>query len=276
MLHIKFTTDLGAVVTVDASSVEEVVELQCRYGRMGWYSGEVPSGGFIFPLENESDFDWALIGGRKITTKEGDEVVICRGYSYKRRELEAVETKKLTMPKAVKYSRGAKPTDALHLREKADGDIEYVTLAIFRGGRRQDRYAESAANVAPARSSAPPVPERQPAPPAPSSVRVMDTSGFAELGGGPTLEAEQVAELRTLLAEVGFDLADTAGRKTFLEQRLGRSLKRLNDMFVSEFESERVFLRTAKGKAEVRAFLAKPAPRRGEVSGNRPSAGAGA
>lgn len=145
MLHIEFTTDLGARVTVDASSVEEIIELQRRYGRMGWYSGEVPSGGFIFPLENEPDFDWALLGGRKITTKEGEEVVICRGYSYKRRELEAVETKKLTMPKAVKYSRGARPTDPEHLREKADGDIEYVTLAIFRGGRRQERYAAKGA-----------------------------------------------------------------------------------------------------------------------------------
>lgn len=140
-MQIHFITDLGARVTIEVSGPEELLAAQRQYGRLGWYSGEVPAGGFQFPLDNESDFDWSLIGGRKFTTAEGEEAVYCRGTVYKRRELEAVDSRKLTLPRAVKYSRGARPTDPPHLREKSDGEIEYVTLAIFRGGKRQDRYA---------------------------------------------------------------------------------------------------------------------------------------
>lgn len=141
MLHIEFTTDLGARVTVDVDSPEQLLEVQRRYGRLGWYSGEVPAGGYQFPLDNEADFDWALIGGRKFSTDDGEEAVYARGSVWKRRELDAVDTRKLRLPKAVKYSRGARPTDPEHLREKSDGEIEYVTLAMFRGGKRQERYA---------------------------------------------------------------------------------------------------------------------------------------
>lgn len=141
-MHIEFTTDLGAKVTVSIKGPEELLAALRKYGRHGWYSGEVPAGGYQFPLENEHDFSWALIGARKFTTSEGEEAVYCRGHVYKRRELEAVNSKKLTLPAAVKYSRGAKPTDPPHLRERTDGEIEYVSLAIFRGGKRQDRYAE--------------------------------------------------------------------------------------------------------------------------------------
>ncbi len=142
MLYVEFTTDLGAKVTVEAKNPDEILELQRRYGKsMGWHSGDVPNGGYQFPLENEHDFDWALVGGRTFKNDEGEQCVWCRGYVYKRRELEAVNTKKMKMPKAVKYSRGARPTDPDHIREKADGDIEYVSLAIFRGNGRRERYA---------------------------------------------------------------------------------------------------------------------------------------
>lgn len=141
MLHIEFTTDLGARVTVDVDSPEQLLDVQRRYGRLGWYSGEVPAGGYQFPLDNEPDFDWTLIGGRKFSTDDGEEAVYARGSVWKRRELDAVDTRKLRLPKAVKYSRGARPTDPEHLREKSDGEIEYVTLAMFRGGKRQERYA---------------------------------------------------------------------------------------------------------------------------------------
>ncbi len=140
MLQIAFTTDLGAKVTVDVNGPEELLNVQRRYGRLGWYSGDVPPGGFQFPLENEADFDWSLLGGRKFRGEDGEEVVYCRGAVWKRRELAAVDTKKLRLPQAVKYSRGARPTDPEHLREKSDGEIEYVTLAIFRGGRRNPAY----------------------------------------------------------------------------------------------------------------------------------------
>lgn len=143
----EFTTDLGAKVTVSFERAEQVLDIQRQYGKLGWVSGDLPSGGFQFPLENEHDFDWALIGARPFTSDDGEACVWCRGAVWKRRELEAVQTKKMTLPAAVKYSRGAKPTDPAHIREKADGDIEYVTLAMFRGGKRQDRYATKRSTV---------------------------------------------------------------------------------------------------------------------------------
>lgn len=142
-LQIEFITDLGAKVSVEVPDVSNLLDIQRHYGRLGWSSGEVPAGGFSFPLANEADFDWALLGARKWSSPEGEELVLYRGHAYRRRELEAVDSRKMKLPAAVKYSRGAKPSDPPHIREKADGDIEYVTLAIFRGGKRQERYAIS-------------------------------------------------------------------------------------------------------------------------------------
>lgn len=141
MLQIEFLTDLGARVTVSVEHESRLLDVQRHYGRLGWTSGEIPSGGYQFPIENEPDFDWSLIGARKWKSPEGEELVIHRGHAYRRRELEAVDSRKLKLPAAIKYSRGAKVSDPQHVREKADGDIEYVSLAIFRGGKRQERYA---------------------------------------------------------------------------------------------------------------------------------------
>ena len=111
MLHIEFTTDLGAKVTVDVENASALLDTQRQYGRLGWTSGEIPSGGYQFPLENEPDFDWHLIGARKWTSPDGEELVIHKGHAYRRRELEAVDSRKMKLPAAVKYSRGAKSTD---------------------------------------------------------------------------------------------------------------------------------------------------------------------
>lgn len=143
MLHIDFTTDLGAKVTVDVPDTNHLLETLRKYGKLGWTSGTVPPGGLQFPLEAEPDFDWSLIGARKWTNPEGEELIIHRGLAYRRRELEAVDSRKMKLPAAVKYSRGAKKTDPEHLREQADGGFEYVTLAIFRGGgKKNPRYAQ--------------------------------------------------------------------------------------------------------------------------------------
>lgn len=166
MLHIEFITDLGAKVTVDVERPEQLLDVQRHYGRLGWTSGEVPAGGFVFPLDNEQDFDWSLIGARAWTNPEGEVMILHRGHAYRRRELEAVDSRKLKLPKAVKYSRGAKPTDPEHLREKADGDIEYVTLAMFRGGKRQERFAAPAHAGGPQNHPAQSAPQRQPMRPA--------------------------------------------------------------------------------------------------------------
>lgn len=140
-MQVEFRSDLGAKVLVDVLDERALEDTLRRYGRLGWTSGEVPPGGYQLPYDNFTDFDWSLIGARKWTSPEGDVLIIHRGQAYKIRELEAVDSRRMRLPAAVKISRGAKSTDAASIREKADGEFEYVTLAIFRGGKRQERYA---------------------------------------------------------------------------------------------------------------------------------------
>ncbi|MGQ0561162.1 MAG: single-stranded DNA-binding protein [Gemmatimonadota bacterium] len=156
MATVRFVNELGAEVLVSvkgdtASQVRRAVLHALReYGRMGW-RGDVPRGGFRFPLANESDFDWRLIGARPGTvTIDGEERqgVWYAGYFYTRRDLEPNPRMKLAA--AVKYSRGAKSTDPPDIVEEGDGSFRYVTLAVFRGdGRRREEYAMPSAAVAP-------------------------------------------------------------------------------------------------------------------------------
>lgn len=149
MATVRFLNDLGAEVFVPVSGEtpsqirQAVLRTLREYGRMGWRSGEVPSGGFRFPLANEPDFDWHLIGGRRGTcTVDGEERegVWYTGHFYTRRELQPNQRMKLAA--AVKYSRGAKNTDRPEIVEEGDGSFRYVTLATFRGeGRRRDEYS---------------------------------------------------------------------------------------------------------------------------------------
>ena len=130
MAMIRFISDLGAEVLVavkgdTANQVRKAVLRTLRdYGRMGWRSGDVPPGGFRFPLANELDFDWRLIGGRRATcTVEGEERegVWYAGLFYTRRDLEPNPRMKLAA--AVKYSRGAKNTDPADIVEEGDGSF---------------------------------------------------------------------------------------------------------------------------------------------------------
>lgn len=197
MLHIEFLTDLGARVTVDVENPDRLLEVQRQYGRLGWTSGEVPVGGYQFPLENEADFDWALIGARKWTNPEGEDMILHRGHAYRRRELDAVDTRKMKLPAAIKYSRGAKSTDPEHVREKSDGDFEYVTLAIFRGGKRQERFAMLGGaaqhqNAAPARTAQPQTGNGQVARPAQASRPPAEAARPAQARAArPSSEAEE-------------------------------------------------------------------------------------
>lgn len=137
-LHL--TGPLGEQVTVELESAKDLYPTLGKWGRLGFYSGETPTGGFLLPLENEIDFNWALIGGRTFTGQEGEQCVWCRGHVYKRREFEAQNTGK-KMPAAIKYSRGAKPTDPPHLKEGDEGGVQYITLINFRGGKRNEAFA---------------------------------------------------------------------------------------------------------------------------------------
>lgn len=131
-LTVQFTTRLGSAVTVHLEREDQLLETLRHYGRQGWTSGEIPAGGLLLPYSLADNFDWSLIGAREAEI-EGERGVWFKGHFYKRRELAARQDKKMKLADCIKYSRGAKPTDAAHLREPS-GEQEYVTLAVFRGG----------------------------------------------------------------------------------------------------------------------------------------------
>jgi hypothetical protein len=133
MLKVDFTTDLGHKISGEVETMELAFKVIKHYGSLGWYSGEIPNGGFQQTLAAHPNFDWSVIGGKKYINSDGEEIIFCRGHAWKRRDFEEVNTKKLKMPAAIKYSRGAKPTDPESIVEKSDGDVGYVTLIMFRG-----------------------------------------------------------------------------------------------------------------------------------------------
>ena len=154
-MQIEFTTDLGAKVFVDVDHPDQLLAVQRQYGHLGWTCGAVPLGGYVFPYDNFEDFDWRLIGARKWRSPEGEDLIIHRGQAYRIRRLEAVDSRKMKLPAAIKISRGVKPTDPVSRREQAEGDFAYVTLCIFRGGRRQERLAVPGPRAAQPRSNTP-------------------------------------------------------------------------------------------------------------------------
>ena len=115
-LHL--TGPLGTSISVEVPDERELLGVLRRYGRQGWTSGEIPAGGLSLPLAMADNFDWTLIGARPYTSPDGEQAVIYKGQSYKRRELDEVDTKKIKLPRIVKYSRGARPTDPVHLQPK--------------------------------------------------------------------------------------------------------------------------------------------------------------
>ncbi|ULH17416.1 single-stranded DNA-binding protein (plasmid) [Deinococcus sp. KNUC1210] len=135
-LTLHLTGVLGTSITVNLTDERDVLPTLRKYGHQGWTSGNIPAGGLVLPLAMADDFDWALIGARPYTNADGEACVLYRGHSYKRREMDEVDTKKLKLPKIVKYSRGAKPTDPAHLKEGEDGGVQYVTLISFKGAGR--------------------------------------------------------------------------------------------------------------------------------------------
>ncbi|AZI44032.1 single-stranded DNA-binding protein [Deinococcus psychrotolerans] len=137
MIQIHLTSPIGTAISVAVENAASILPTVRQYGKLGYTSGEVPSGGHSLPLANADDFDFALIGAHPYINKEGEACIMHRGQSYKRRELEAVENKKMSLPKIVKYSRGARPTDLPHVKEGEDGGIQYVTLLTFRGGGKK-------------------------------------------------------------------------------------------------------------------------------------------
>lgn len=121
-LHL--TGPLGTKLSVEVASEKEVIATLRKYGRQGWSSGELPAGGLSLPFAMADVFDFSLIGGHPYTNNDGEACVMYRGQSYKRRDLEEVDTKKMHLPACVKYSRGARPTDPPHLKEGEEGGVQ--------------------------------------------------------------------------------------------------------------------------------------------------------
>ncbi len=126
--------DLNNPLTLYAASPADLNALLRVYGRKGYRSERgVPPGGLTLPLAQHDTFDPALIGARFWTNQEGETLLLHGGHAYRQRLLKAVDSRKMKLPPAIKYSRGAKGTDPDHIREKSDGEFEYVTLICFRG-----------------------------------------------------------------------------------------------------------------------------------------------
>ena len=148
MPTLNLTGPLGTSISVDVPEERDLLGVLRRYGRQGWTSGEIPAGGLSLPLAMADNFDWSLIGARAYTGGDGEQAVIYKGQSYKRRELDEVDTKKIKLPRIVKYSRGARPTDPAHLKEGEEGGVQYVTLISFRGGGRViEAYVDASATA---------------------------------------------------------------------------------------------------------------------------------
>ena len=71
-----------------------------------------------------------------------------RGFVWKIRHLDEVDTKKIKLPRAIKVSRGARPTDAVERATgRAPSSLQAVLSREFAtgGGRRATPAAEPAA-----------------------------------------------------------------------------------------------------------------------------------
>lgn len=168
-----FTTPLNARVAVTLPTddsdprtiAQTVIDAQRAYGRFGWSAIEIPYGGYQFPLANEPDFDWTLLGASP-GTRTGDDGekqdgVWFRNEFYRRRELEP--NKKFKMSAAIKYSRGSNGDEAPGIQVENSGDFKYVTLAIFRGaGTKRPELAKPPADSSQTRTPSQPPPSPAP------------------------------------------------------------------------------------------------------------------
>ena len=131
MISLNLTGVLGTSMSITVADEGEVLSTLRTWGGRGWTSGEIPAGGLNLPLCMADTFDWTLIGAREWVNPEGEQCVIYKGQTYKRRELDP--NPKFKMGAAVKLSRGAKGHDLPHLKEGEEGGVQYITLLTFRG-----------------------------------------------------------------------------------------------------------------------------------------------
>jgi len=178
-LHL--TGPLGTSLSVETTD-DTLLSTLRKYGKTGWSSGEIPAGGLVLPHGMADTFDWALIGARPYTNSDGEQAVMHRGHSYKRRDFEA-KTTGVKMPACIKYSRGAKPTDPPHLKEGDESGVQYVTLIMFKGtGKALSQYEVPSTNK-PTEQRQQPAQTAPLAPAAPDPAQKARTQYFAIVKG---------------------------------------------------------------------------------------------
>ena len=128
--------DLEMVMHLAITTPQDAYDIQRRYGKRGWRSGNAPAGGFRRPFAEAEKFDPAFIGARpgKMKNQSGveEEGLWYRNEFYKKRQ-PAVNEKK-GLGDMIKYSRGAKETDEDDSIEPTEGVGKgYVTLIMFKG-----------------------------------------------------------------------------------------------------------------------------------------------
>ena len=128
---------LGIELTLHVDSPQAALAAVRHYASAGFLPKRtLKHGGVTLPYAQHDTFDFRLLGARPYTDRDGNLGVLCDGHFYKKRVLEAVDSRKMKLPPVIKYSRGAKNSDPDHLREKTEGDFEYVTLISFKGGAK--------------------------------------------------------------------------------------------------------------------------------------------
>ena len=179
-LHV--TDTLGRSLTAE-TTLAELNSTMRELSAIGATSGNIVGSGLTLPYDTESDFDWSLIGARPWTNSDGEMGVYHGGAFYKRRVLDAVDTKKMKMPAVVKYSRGARPTDPKNIVEGEEGGVQYVSLIYFKGGKRQSSFAVPATPGRPAQRThtPPPQPATEAPQTAPGTMGIENASKLQDL-----------------------------------------------------------------------------------------------
>lgn len=132
-MNIELKNLVGMRVNIDVKDISEAYATMKKYGSNGWTSSaDIPSGGYKLPYCMADTFDWSLIGAKTFKSKDEEECVFHGGYIYKKRDY-AAETGGQKKGAAIKYSRGAVPTDPPHIVEGDPSKPQYVTLIKFSG-----------------------------------------------------------------------------------------------------------------------------------------------
>jgi len=127
-LKVRFETPIGVPVEAELEPGEDLYQVLRERGAAGWTAVRLRYQGIALPLACEGCFDWRLLGAVVIERDGFVEAVAIGGAEYKRRDL----AERRSLPRVIKYSRGAREGDPAPLVE-GSGQDRYVTLVRFVG-----------------------------------------------------------------------------------------------------------------------------------------------